>query len=195
MLGAAGPAAGAPPAPPQPTGDRQAIQEANSLLQAEIRLAAGPQTYLLIDVHRNVILVKAKGVELQRLPLVSWRAGGERPPAGLFRVTARPPVDRPKTRPGEDATEHPIELSNMPAEYQLDLDPALNVAVGTPAGDDPWLWLRSLLREAWVRTLSLGGDAWMQLTLSPEHVRSLAWLVVDDMPVLIGRSASSSQTK
>ena len=132
-FGGTGLAAGPSAPSPEEAGERQVLQEANLLLQEEIRLAARPQTYLIIDVHQGVVLVKARGIELHRLPLLSWRARGDRPPVGLFRLTARPPVDRPRAMPGEDATEHPIEVSDMPAEYRLVLEPSLIVTIGPPA--------------------------------------------------------------
>jgi hypothetical protein len=186
--GGGGPAAGADVQRPQDAGERQAIQEANALLQEEIKLAARPQTYVLVDVHHGVVLVKARSLELHRLPLLDWRPRGTRPPAGLFTLTVRPPVDRPRTMPGEDATEHPIELSDMPAEYTLVLEPSLVVLVGPPLQDHPWLWIRGLLREGWTRIASVGAGPWLRITLSSENARSLAWLLTDGMPVLIGRS-------
>lgn len=184
----AGVVTGASAQSPRTAGEQQALQEANALLQAEIKLAARPQTYLLIDVHHGVVLVKARGIEIHRLPLLSWRAQEDRPPVGLFRLTARPSVDRPKTKPGEDATEHPIDVSEMPAEYQLVLEPSLVVAVGPPAHGHPWLWARGLAREWWSRAFSKGSDSWLGIALQPESARSLAWSVTDGMPVLIGRS-------
>lgn len=181
-------AAGTDAQSPQAAGERQTIQEANALLQDEIKLAARPQTYVLVDVHQGVVLVKARGLELHRLPLLAWRARGNQPPAGLFKLTVRPPVDRPKTMPGEDATEHPIAVSDMPAEYRLVLEPSLIVMVGPPVQDHPWLWIWSLLREGWTRMATAGGGSWLRITLASENARSLAWLVTDGMPVLIGRS-------
>ena len=171
----------------QATADRQAIEEANTLLREEIKLAARPHTYLLIDMHHGVVLVKARGIELHRLPLLSWQTRTGVPPAGLFRLTVRPPVDRPRTKPGEDATEHPIEVSDMPAEFQLVLEPSLIVAVGPPAQSHPWLWARGLAREWWKRAFSKGSISWLRVVLPPESARSLAWSVTDGMPVLIGR--------
>lgn len=187
-FGGSGLAAGTDAQSPQAAGERQAIQETNALLQEEIKLAARPQTYVLVDVHQGVVMVKARGLELYRLPLLAWRARGNQPPAGLFRLTVRPPVSRPKTMPGEDATEHPIEVSDMPAEYRLLLEPSLIVMVGPPAQDHPWLWVWSLLREGWTRMISTAGGPWLRITLSSEDARSLAWLVTDGMPVLIGRT-------
>jgi len=173
---------------PDAVGEREALLEANKVLQEEIALAARPQTYLVVDVTHGLLLLKARGVEIHRLPLLSWRASDDRPLVGLFRLTARPPVDRPKARPGEDATEHPIELGDMPAEYQLVLEPALILAIVPPVQDHPWLWLRGLLRGWWTRAVSKGSNSWLHLTLSPESARSLAWSVTEGMPFLIGRA-------
>jgi hypothetical protein len=178
----------APAQGPRAAGDRQAIQEANRLLQEEIKLAARPQTYLIIDVHHGVVLVKARGIELHRLPLLAWRAHGDPPSIGPYRLAVRPPVDRPRTRPGEDATEHPIELSDMPAEYQLVLDPPMVVAVGPLFQAHPWLWTRGVMREWWNRVFSKGSGPWLRIALPPEGARSLAWSVNEGMPVLLGRT-------
>jgi hypothetical protein len=97
-------------------------------------------------------------------------------------------VDRPKTKPGEDATEHPIDVSDMPAEYHLALEPSLLVAVIPPAQNHPWLWIRGRMREWWSRAVSNGSSPWLRLTLLPESARSLAWSVTEGMPVLIGRT-------
>lgn len=187
-LAAAGHAGLAAAQRPQAEGDRQAIQEANRLLQEEIKLAARPQTYLIVDVHHAVVLIKARGLELHRLPLLSWRSHGDPPPIGPYRLAVRPPVDRPRTRPGEDATEHPIELSDMPAEYLLVLDPPMVVAVGPPFQSHPWLWARGVMREWWNRAFSKASSAWLRIALAPESARSLAWSVNENMPVLIGRT-------
>lgn len=181
-------AAESPASRRDPEAERQALLEANTVLQDEIKLAARPQTYLLVDVHQGVVLVKARGIEIHRLQLLAWRARDNRPPVGLFRLTARPPVDRPRTRPGEDATEHPIEVSDMPAEYRLVCEPVLIVLVAPPAQDQPWLWLRGLMREWWNRVFLKDSSPWLRVVLSPESARSLAWSVTEGMPLLIGRS-------
>jgi hypothetical protein len=173
---------------PDASVERQALLEANQTLQEEIALAARPQTYLVVDVARGVLLLKARGVEMHRLAVLAWRASEERPPVGVFRLTARPPVDRPRAKPGEDATEHPIEVGDMPAEYHLVLEPALTVAVAPPGQEHPWLWLRSLLRGWWAKAVSTGSRSWLHLTLPPDGARSLAWSVTEGMPFLIGRT-------
>jgi hypothetical protein len=183
-----------------PAAERQMLQEANRTLQEEIRLAAKPQTYLLIDVAQGLIVLKTRGVEVHRFTLLSWDTPGGRPSAGLFRLAARPPVDRPRTKPGEDATEHPIELSDMPAEYQLSLAPAGSIFIAPPIQEQPWLRARSFLREWWARLTALShsdsksSHEWLRLSLSIDQARSLAWSVTDTMPILIGRT-TVSETK
>jgi hypothetical protein len=169
--------------------EQQVLLEANQTLREEIALAARPQSYVVVDVALGRIVLKARGVEMHRLPVLAWQATGDRPPVGVFRLTARPPVDRPRAQPGEEATEHPIELGDMPAEYHLVLEPALTVAVAPPIQDHPWLWLRSLLRECWARAVSTGSRSWLRLALPPESARSLAWSVTEGIPFLFGRTA------
>jgi len=174
---------------PDASAERQALLEANKTLQEEIALATRPQTYVVVDVARGLLLLKARGVEMHRLPVLAWRSSEDRPPVGVFRLTTRPPVDRPKARLGEDATEHPIEVDDMPAEYHLVLEPALTMAVAPPIQDQPWLWFRSLLRWWWTRAVSGGSGSWLHLTLRQDSARSLAWSVTEGMPFLIGRTS------
>jgi hypothetical protein len=89
-------------------------------------------------------------------------------------------------KPGEDATQRPIQLSDMPVDYHLVLEPSLVVAVGPPARAHPWLWVKGLFWEGWTRVTASG--SWLKLVLLPEDARSLAWLVTDGMPFLIGRT-------
>ena len=54
------------------TTDPAALQEATRVLEEEIKLAARPQTYVLIDLEAKAILIKSRGIELHRLPIESW---------------------------------------------------------------------------------------------------------------------------
>ena len=54
------------------TTDPVALQEATRVLEEEIKLAARPQAYVLIDLQAKVILIKSRGVELHHLPIESW---------------------------------------------------------------------------------------------------------------------------
>ena len=148
-------------------------------------------------LFRSVILLKARGVEVHRLAILSWQTSDDRPPVGTFRLSARPPVDRPKTQPGQDATEHPIELDDMPAEYRLPLTPAGSIFIAPPIQAQPWLRIRSVLREWWIRLAALSSSdsksahPWLRLSLSIDQARSLAWSVTENMPILIGRTTVS----
>ena len=51
-----------------------ALQEATRVLEEEIKLAARPQTYVVIDLEAKAILIKSRGVELHHLPIESWSA-------------------------------------------------------------------------------------------------------------------------
>ena len=43
-----------------------ALQEGSRVLEEELKLAARPQTYLLVDLVTGSILIKARGVDLHR---------------------------------------------------------------------------------------------------------------------------------
>lgn len=177
----------------------EALQEANWLLEEEIKLAARPQIYLLLDLSERVLSIKARGTELHRLPVLAWRVSGMGPVSGLFRLRARPEVDRPKVAPGKDPSLEPIDLQDMPAEYLLLFEPGLLLTVAPPIREQPWLWIRSRLREwrarlaAWARVAAqanqMSTGSHLRLTLSKDAARSLAWTVTDGMPLLVRRTA------
>jgi hypothetical protein len=172
-----------------------AIQADTRLLEQELPLAAGSQIYLLVDLAEGAILIKGRGLELHRLPILSWRGAADGSPASPFRLRMRPPVIRPKAAGGPDAELDPIELEDMPAAYELQFDPPLVIAVSPPPRESFWLWSKSLLVEAWGRlsagaTTLTGGEPVpprLRLALSREDARSLAWAVTESMPLLIRR--------
>src|SRR5579883_2662909 len=98
-------------------GERELLQEANRLLEEEVKLASRPQIYLLLDLSEQVLSIKGRGIELHRLPVLAWRVSGGKSLSGLFRLRTRPAVDRPKAGPGKDPSLEPINLQDMPAEY------------------------------------------------------------------------------
>lgn len=186
----------------QPAGndERSLVREANRVLEEEIKLAALPQIYLLLDLSARSLQIKGRGIELHRIAVLSWDAAGNKENwGGAYRLRGRPIVERPKVQPAPDKDQNteqaePINLSDMPAEYLLQFDPGLLVNVGPPAGEHPWLWAKNRLREGW-RRLSVwtgrNGDTQLpnrvlRLTLSQDQARSLAWSVTDGMPLLIG---------
>jgi hypothetical protein len=204
----------APPAPdaapaPSPSKDRTAqepgsidrLRDENRTLEAEVKLAALPQVYLMLDLAKRSLQFKSRGIELHRIEIQSWEAVGDPDTGalrGVFRLRARPAVDRPRVvpEPGKDPDTEPINLADMPADYVLAFDPGLAVTVAPPAGQHPWLWVRSRLREGWLRfngrfaAQTPPPVMFLRLTLSKEESRSLAWSLTDGMPLLIGATTS-----
>ncbi|MFM8552854.1 MAG: hypothetical protein ACKOCD_11205 [Nitrospiraceae bacterium] len=185
---------------PNGTDDLTLVREANRVLEEEIKLAAAPQIYLLLDLSAKSLQIKGRGIELHRLEVAAWEAtDGNAGWGGAYRLKARPLVERPKVQPvpGKDQDTEPIALGDMPAEYLLQFDPGLLVNVGPPVADHPWLWVKNRLREGWRRLSAWAGrngeppapSRVLRLTLTPDQARSLAWSVTDGMPLLIGTAA------
>ena len=174
-----------------------AVQEASRVLEEELKLAARPQTYLLIDLVSGAIQIKARGVDLHRLPIATWSVT-ELPRAfGIFHLAARPPVVRRKIDPSATTEQEPISLADMPTVYRLSFIPAMTIDIGSPAEEGAMGWIRVTSQKAW-RQLK----AWRQhlegeqpasevptisLTLSSEQAQSLAWSTVDGMSLVIRR--------
>lgn len=182
------------PAIPAPVeSDAASLREANRVLEEEIKLAARPQVYLVVDLPKGVVWIKGRGMELHRLPISGWSTSDRERLRGVFRLQARPMVNRPRTLPESDPLADPIDLQDMPMDYDLMFDPPLTVAVAPPARERPWLLARSLVREWWGRMVShLSGPAAptgsrprLRLTLSQEAAQSLAWSLTEGMPLLI----------
>src|SRR5690242_8294449 len=79
--------------------DAAALQEATRILMEEIRLAARPQTYVIIDLVEHSVIIKGRGAELHRLPIEHWSAVHLADASTTFRLQARPPVARRKIEP------------------------------------------------------------------------------------------------
>jgi hypothetical protein len=185
------------------TDGAMAIIEANRLLEEELKLAARPQIYMVLDLAAHVILIKSRGIELHRLPIAAGRQVGEGSLTGVFRLRARPSVSRPKAAPADNASAPvtAIELQHMPDRYDLVFDPGLIVWVGQPARDRPWPWVRGKVEEWWSRlagtigmTVNADGTSLFRidLTLAQDVAQSLAWTMADGMPLIIGRTALPS---
>jgi hypothetical protein len=174
-------------------GEVESVQEAARVLEEEIKLAARPNLYLVLDLGEGMLFLKGRGLELYRFPLLDWHTPDETQLGRLFTLRARPPVSRPKAVPGRD----PVELRHMPVQYDLLFDPPLLVLVAPSASERPWLWARNLLREWRARGLGFGGaktladpeasPTLLRLTLSQETAQSLAWSLTDGMALLIKR--------
>lgn len=178
--------------------DPAALQEATRILAEEIKLAARPQTYVILDLVDRSVLIKGRGAELHRLPIEQWSAVRLDDAAGTFRLQARPPVARRKIEPAS-GEQPPVSLEDMPSDFTLTFSPSFSVAVHPSAADDVWRWLRFTAREwwnwlrDWSRRLVTGDETAAQpvlrLTLAPHHAQSLAWSVTEGMPFLVRRTA------
>ena len=175
--------------------DPGAVSEANRLLEQELKVAARPQVYVVLDLTRSLVLIKGRGIELSQIPIVRWRQSGDGPTEGVYRLLARPPVNRPKAAPTD--TLSPIELDDMPEAYELRFDPLLVITVSPPAGERFWPWVVAYLREWWIfltarfgvtATRADGANVRLHLTLSATAAQSLAWSLTDGMTLLIGRT-------
>lgn len=179
--------------------DPAALQEGSRVLEEELKLAARPQTYLLIDLVSGAIQIKARGVDLHRLPIAAWTVTELPRLTGTFRLTARPPVVRRKIDPAATTEQEPISLSDMPTEYRLSFTPAMTMDVESADAQGTMGWIHATSRKVWKRlrvwTQRLAGvqspveAPTICLTLSSEQARSLAWSTVDGMPVVIRRPA------
>ena len=174
---------------PSEAGDElQGLREANRALEEELKLAARPQIYLVLDLAQGVLLIKGRGLDLYRLPLLGWQVSNQERLGQPFRLQTRPPLSRPKLTPGEDPSETVIDLEDMPAEYVLVFDPGLWIAVAPPVMQQPWLWAQSRVREWTSYVRAPQGAVQLRLTLGTHDARSLAWSVVEGMPLIIRRS-------
>jgi len=179
--------------------DPVALQEGSRVLEEELKLAARPQTYLFIDLVSGVIQIKARGVDLHRIPIAAWTVTELPRLTGTFRLTARPPVNRRKIDPSATTEQEPISLSDMPTEYRLSFTPAMTMDVESAAEQGAMGWIHATSRKVWKRLRiwrqQLGGvqspseAPTISLTLSSEQAQSLAWSMVNGMPVIIRRPA------
>jgi hypothetical protein len=175
--------------------DPGALSEANRLLEEELKVAARPQVYVVLDLTRSLVLIKGRGIELSQIPIVHWRQSGDSATDGVYRLRTRPPVSRPKAAPSD--TLSPIELDDMPETYELQFDPLLVIVVSPPAGERFWSWAVAYVREWWVflsaqfgvkATTADAANVRLHLTLSSTAAQSLAWSLTDGMTLLIGRT-------
>lgn len=179
--------------------DPAALQEATRILAEEVKLAARPQTYVIVDLVDRAVVIKGRGAELHRFPIEQWSASHLAEVSTTVRLQARPPVTRRKIEPSAGGDQPPVSLDDMPTDFTLTFSPSFLLAVHPSATADFWRWLRFTLREWWVwlknwiRTLATGKEPAPQpvlrLTLTPHHAQSLAWTVTEGMPFLIRRTS------
>ena len=179
--------------------DPAALQEATRILAEEVKLAARPQTYVIVDLVDRAVVIKGRGAELHRFPIEQWSASHLAEVSTTFRLQARPPVTRRKIEPSAGGDQPPVSLDDMPTDFTLTFSPSFLLAVHPSATADFWRWLRFTLREwwawlqNWTRRLTTGKEPPSQpvlrLTLTPHHAQSLAWTVTEGMPFLIRRTS------
>lgn len=178
----------------------QELREATRVLEEELKLAARPQTYLLIDLGANTIHIKGRGIGLHQIPIVTWSAGPREALKGIHRLVARPPVVRRKIEPGVAVEQEPISVADMPTDYVLTFTPSLSVTVVPSVAHDGLLRSAFLLGKVgwhnmkeWVSRVFTDQPAesssYLRLTLTADHTQSLAWSLVDGMAIVIRRSS------
>jgi hypothetical protein len=159
-----------------------------------VKLAARPQTYLLLDLVARTLQIKGRGVELHRLTITAWSAKALHELKGTHRLITRPPVLRRKIDPTASVEQEPISLADMPVDYTLSFTPPLAIDVMPIAGESPFQWIRGR-GQTWWRDLK---DSWsadrpamqsphLSLEVSADQAQSLAWSVVDGMALVIRR--------
>lgn len=178
--------------------DPAALQEAIRLLEDEVKLAAHPQTYIVIDLVDQAILIKGRGVELHRFPIERWSGMHLTDVTTSFRLLERPPVVRRKIDPAAGAELPPISLDDMPTEYTLQFSPSLRVSIYSSAPNQLVQWLASNGRAwwNWVKSWSLilttgnppASVPTLRLTVTADHAQSLAWTTTKGMAFLVRRT-------
>jgi hypothetical protein len=177
--------------------DPRSLQEASRVLEEELKLAARPQTYIVIDLVTRTLRIKSRGVELHRISVAAWSAGFPTELKGIHRLIARPPVTRRTIDPTATGEPEPIALSDMPVDYTLSFTPPLTIEVMPSTTDDPFRWIVSS-GKIWWRNLKAWGGALLtdrstaqsphlRLEVSVEEAQSLAWSLVDGMALVIRR--------
>ena len=182
--------------------DPGALQEAIRLLDEEVKLAARPHTYVVIDLVANTVLIKGRGIELHRFPVDNWSASHLGDVTTTFRLRERPPVSRRKIDPAGGTEQSPISLDDMPTDFTLEFTPSLTITVQASAPGHPWRWLAFKGREWWTWLKGWGlilatgyppsSAPALRLTVAQDHAQSLAWAVTDGMPFLVRRTAPPS---
>lgn len=174
--------------------NQASVQEATRVLEEEVKLAARPQTYLLLDLVTRTLQIKGRGVELHRLTITAWSAKALHELKGTHRLITRPPVLRRKIDPTASVEQEPISLADMPVDYTLSFTPPLSIDVTPVAGESPFQWFRARghtwwrdLKDSWSTDRPATQSPYLSLEVSADQAQSLAWSVVDGMALVIRR--------
>ena len=177
--------------------DPAALQEATRVLAEEVKLAARPQTYVLIDLAASTIFLKGRGVELHRILIESWTTSDQNELVTTFRLRERPPVTRRKIDPSVSPEQDPISLADMPTVYSLQFTPALTITIDSYDYTNLWQLVTYHIRQWWRLLTEWWHVFWaghapratpqLHLTVGVDDAQSLAWMATDGMPLLIRR--------
>ncbi len=177
--------------------DGRALKEATRVLEEEVKLAARPHTYVLIDLATKSVHIKGRGVDLLHIPIIAWTAGSKEEFKGIHKLVARPSVVRRKINPGSASEQEPISLADMPTDYVLSFTPPMTITVVPSAMSEHPVQSVLNLGKAWWHgltnwTTSLMTDQaskspHLHLTITADHAQSLAWALVDGMALVIRR--------
>lgn len=181
-------------------GDPASVKEAARVLEDELKLAARPQTYILIDLVEHTIHIKGRGVELHQMPIDRWTVEERKALAGVHRLVSRPPVVRRKIEPGAAGEQEPISLADMPVDYTLSFTSGLTInVIPVPTKGNLVQGLAFMGKGWWRLFTNWSSTIWsdqsstsatkLELTISVDHAQSLAWSLVKGMAVIIRRSA------
>jgi len=177
--------------------DPAALQEATRVLAEEVKLAARPQTYVLVDLAARTILLKGRGIELHRILIESWTTSDQNELVTTFRLRERPPVTRRKIDPSVSPEQDPISLADMPTVYSLRFTPALTITIDSYDYTNLWQLVTYYIRQWWRLVTEWWHAFWtghappatpqLHLTVGVGDAQSLAWMATDGMPLLIRR--------
>jgi len=177
--------------------DPAALQEATRVLAEEVKLAARPQTYVLVDLAARTILLKGRGIELHRILIESWTTSDQNELVTTFRLRERPPVTRRKIDPSVSPEQDPISLADMPTVYSLRFTPALTITIDSYDYTNLWQLVTYYSRQWWRLITEWWYAFWtghappatpqLHLTVGVDDAQSLAWMATDGMPLLIRR--------
>ena len=179
------------------------LHEATRVLEEEVKLAARPHSYLLIDLVTRTIHIRGRGVDLHRIPIVSWSLKTPDAIKGIHHVSTRPPINRRKIDPTASVEQQPISLADMPMTYTLSCTPPLTLTILSPPGDNPFQWISTRGTiwwsefQEWAAALSTDQppppSPSLKLEMTAEQAQSLAWSVVDNMPLVVRRSTDKKK--
>jgi hypothetical protein len=176
-------------APARPSDDALTLWRENRRLEAETVLAATTRPYFELDLERQRIALKTRGMVLFEIPVQELGIWGRRLAVGPTAVVRRDALARPAVIPGNEKTpetldDQLLELSDMPTSYRLGLSGEVDVEV-LPLAEGRWpLWRQRLRVWRWRLTRPLvtlrqrrerHETTAIFLILQPEDARRLYW--------------------